>query len=104
MAWPRPALGGAVGGQEHYRHMYTVYIIQSKKVGKFYVGYTSNIVDRIQHHNSRANKSTRPYVPWEIIYQEHFPTKKEAWLRERQIKAYKGGNAFKKLVNNGGVA
>lgn len=37
-------------------------------------------------------------MPWEIVYKESFQTKKEAWLRERQIKSYKGGVAFKKLI------
>ena len=84
--------------------MYTVYIIQSETTKRFYVGYTSDMNDRLHHHNSGANKSTRHQTPWTVIYQEQYETKKEAWLRERQIKSYKGGSAFKKLVNIGGVA
>ena len=37
-------------------------------------------------------------MPWKIAYTESFKTKKEAWLRERQIKSYKGGVAFKNLL------
>jgi len=78
--------------------MYYTYIIQSEKNGKYYVGYTSDINDRLQRHNSRANRSTKLHSPWKLVYSEEFPDKKSAWLRERQIKSYKGGEAFKKLL------
>lgn len=84
--------------------MYSVYIIQSEKKSKYYIGHTSNIVDRLKHHNSGANKSTRYQAPWRIVHEEQYATKQEVWLCERQIKSYKGGSAFKKLLANGGVA
>jgi len=83
--------------------MYTVYILQSS-TGKHYVGYTSNLADRLRHHNSGASKSTRPYRPWKIVYTERYSDKASAWRRERQIKSYRGGAAFKKLLTDGGVA
>jgi len=79
--------------------MYSVYIIQSEKTNRYYIGYTNNIDDRLKHHNSGANKSTKPGIPWKIIYTENCVDKKSAWLRERQIKSYKGGEAFKKLID-----
>jgi len=83
--------------------MYTVYIIQSQKNGKYYIGYTNNLDGRLLHHNSGATRSTQSGRPWKIIHTEVFDDKRLAWLRERQIKSYKGGQAFKKLLN-GGVA
>ena len=79
--------------------VFTVYIIQSEKNNKYYVGYTSDIKDRLRRHNSGMNKSTKPYMPWNLKHAEEFKTKHEAWLREQQIKAYKGGEAFKSLIN-----
>ena len=78
--------------------MYSVYILKSKLNGRYYVGYTSDLQQRIKYHNNGKNISTKKYVPWEIAYSEPFETKKEAWLRERQIKSYKSGVAFKKLI------
>jgi len=83
--------------------MYTVYIIQSEKNARYYIGYTHELENRLKYHNSGATRSTRPYRPWKIVYTEMFRTKKEAWLREHKIKSYKGGEAFKKLLL-GGVA
>ena len=80
--------------------MFTVYIIKSEPSGRYYVGFTSNIDDRLKHHNSNATKSTKGKGPWKLVYQEQFSEKRAAWLREREIKSYKGGNAFKKLINH----
>jgi len=83
--------------------MYFVYILQSEKNSRYYIGYTSSVRDRLKHHNSGANQSTKPYRPWKVIFTEACIDKKSAWLRERQVKSYKSGEAFKKLIK-GGVA
>jgi len=79
--------------------MFTVYILQSEKNGRYYVGYTSDLLKRLRYHNSGKNKSTKNGIPWRIVMQENYGLKREAWLREHQIKRYKGGQAFKKLVH-----
>lgn len=58
--------------------MYFVYIIKSQKIDKYYIGMTKNINNRIRHHNSGANKSTRNKGPWRLIYKEKFLEKKDA--------------------------
>jgi len=78
--------------------MFNVYILQSDKTGKHYVGSTRNLEERIERHNAGRNKSTKPGRPWRIVYKEVFSTKQDAYRREMEIKSYKGGNAFKKLV------
>jgi putative endonuclease len=78
--------------------MYSVYVIQSEQNKKYYIGYTSNFENRLQKHNSGGNISTKNYRPWKLVYSEMFEDKRAAWLRERQIKSYKGGAAFKKML------
>jgi len=78
--------------------MFIVYILRSLKNGKFYIGQTQNIYDRIKRHNSGKAKSTKYYTPWEIVYTENYQTRGESCKRERQIKSYKGGEAFDKLL------
>jgi len=97
------AYGGAspkaMGGLARYLKifMYKVYIIQSQKNSKYYIGMALNLENRLKHHNSGATKSTKPGRPWKIVHYENCCDKKTAWLREKQIKSYKGGVAFKKL-------
>ena len=85
-------------------NMFVVYILKSISNSRYYIGMTSNIDQRLRDHNSGANRSTKNKGPWELIYTEVFDTKDEAFKRERKIKSYKGGQAFKRLINNGEVA
>ncbi len=80
--------------------MFYIYILKSETTGKYYIGYTSNLIQRISSHNHGKNTSTRYGIPWKIVYSEELKDKKLAWLREKQIKSYKGGEAFKKLIGN----
>ena len=78
--------------------MFYTYIIQSEKTNRYYVGFTGNIEQRLEKHNRGDVKSTKHGIPWRLIYSESFTDKNSAWKRERQIKSYKGGKAFKLLI------
>ncbi|MDO9572956.1 MAG: GIY-YIG nuclease family protein [Candidatus Omnitrophota bacterium] len=78
--------------------MYHVYVLRSLKDNKHYIGYTNNLERRLQDHNRRKSISIRHRGPFELIHEEIFQTKLEAIHRERQIKSYKGGDAFKELL------
>jgi len=79
--------------------MYYVYILKSHKDDNFYIGQTNNIENRLYKHNNGFVKSTRYRRPLELIHVEQFKTHKEAINRELKIKSYKGGEAFKKLID-----
>jgi putative endonuclease len=66
--------------------MYYIYIIESLKNGRYYVGSTVNLRDRMKRHNSGQMKSTKPHMPHKIVYTEPFPTLSEARKREAEIK------------------
>ncbi len=80
--------------------MYKVYIVQSEIHYRYYIGHTSDLDKRLLRHNAGLVHSTKSGRPWLIIYTEIFSSKDGALKRERQIKAYKGGEAFKKLFMN----
>jgi len=78
--------------------MYKVYILQSTKYGRYYIGHTNNLVDRLRRHNKGYVKSTTKFKPWQLVFFENFNTKSEAHRREMEIKSYKSGIKFKKLL------
>ena len=78
--------------------MYQVYILKSEIKEKYYIGHSHDITLRLERHNHGHVRSTKAYCPWKIIYSESFESKQEAYKRELQIKSYKGGEAFKKLI------
>jgi putative endonuclease len=81
--------------------MFKVYILKNSATGKHYIGSTNDFVRRLTEHNRGQTKSTRTKGIWKVIYTEDFDTALEAKRREKQIKSYKGGNAFRKLFMRG---
>lgn len=79
--------------------MYFVYILRSLKSGIYYTGYTNDLIRRLREHSSGKTRSLIKHIPLEIIYKEEYNNLKEARDRERQIKSYKSGVAFNKLIN-----
>ncbi len=69
---------------------YTVYIIKSSKDNKRYIGCTKNILRRLDEHNNGLVKSTRSRRPLELIYNEEFENKADAFAREKFFKSSKG--------------
>lgn len=78
--------------------MYTVYILRSILNKRYYIGSTSNLELRLRQHNAGKTKSLLKYLPVKVIYSEIYKTQLEAVRRELQIKSYKGGEAFKRLI------
>lgn len=79
--------------------MYYTYILKSDKSNILYYGLTSDLKKRGIGHNSGYSKSTRPYVPWKLLWYCGFPTKKQAEAFEKYLKSGLG-KAFsrKRLV------
>ena len=55
--------------------MYTVYILFSPSLSRYYVGYTNNICRRLSEHNRKKGKYTDAGIPWELVYTETFKTR-----------------------------
>ena len=80
------------------KFMVSLYILVSD-LGKYYVGITSLLVaNRIKRHNNGDVYSTKLHRPWKLIYTEKFTDFADARAREKKIKSWHGGNAFKKLI------
>jgi putative endonuclease len=76
-----------------------VYIIQSYKDKRYYIGETSDLTRRLAEHNEGMVKSTKYRIPFVLVYSEIHESRETALKREKQIKSFKGGQAFKKLIN-----
>ncbi len=65
---------------------YKVYVLFSKKLKKYYVGYTKDLEDRLIRHNTGRSRFTSKGIPWEMIKFYSCETRKEAITLERRIK------------------
>jgi len=52
--------------------MYFVYAISSKNKNYIYVGMTDNLKRRFYQHNSGKEKTTKPYLPFELLFTQEF--------------------------------
>jgi putative endonuclease len=80
--------------------MFTVYVIRCQKTGRRYIGFTQDVIQRLGQHNRGITKSTKNRGPWELVYQEHFQTKREALRRERFLKSGQGREELKRILKN----
>ena len=76
--------------------MYYVYVIKGRK--RYYIGSTKDAAKRLKEHNSGKTTSLKRQAPFQIVYLEKCGSKTEAIQREHKIKSFKGGNAFKKIL------
>ena len=77
---------------------YYIYILISKKDGKFYVGFTENLKNRFTQHQNGECESTAPRRPFELIFYEAYRNKYDALRREKYFKTSKGKTALKTML------
>ena len=67
--------------------MYYVYMLKTRGIKSItYVGYTNNLILRLNKHNSsKGAKSTRG-LKWKIIYKKRFNLKSKAMSYEYRLK------------------
>ena len=72
--------------------MHYVYILLSKRDRKLYVGYTNNLRNRLNKHNTGKVLATQNRLPMQLIYYEAHLDKQEARDREKYLKTGWGRN------------
>ncbi len=78
--------------------MVYLYILKNNQ-DKHYIGITTlSPNERLLRHNRGDVLSTKMGKPWTIIHIEQFKSIREARGKEKIIKRWHGGNAFKKLL------
>jgi len=79
--------------------MYYCYILLSSKSHIFYFGSTNDLRLRLKLHNSGEIKSTKPHIPWKLVWYGAFGTEKESRDFEQYLKTGSGKSfAYKRFV------
>ena len=80
--------------------MYTLYILHSESLDRYYVGYTNDLSRRLSEHNRKKGKYTDVGIPWTLVYTETFSRKESAMDREKYIKGRKSKKFIIELVTH----
>ena len=79
--------------------MFSVYVLYSKNWNKIYIGFTSDLEQRLRSHNELSKKGwTVKFRPWQLIYKEVYSLKPEAMKREKELKTAKGRDFIRFLI------
>lgn len=78
--------------------MYFVYVLKSQNNGKLYTGLTQNTEKRLKEHNSGWVKSTKPFIPYSMIYQEAHADRLSARKMEKYYKTAAGKRFLTKFA------
>jgi len=78
---------------------FAVYVLYSESADRLYIGFSSNSIERFRWHNGLSKKGfTLSHRPWKMIHVEFFCTKKDAMLREKQLKGGQGRSWIRVII------
>ena len=78
---------------------YFVYIIRSNVDDTYYKGFSENPLNRLLQHNNCESHFTSAKVPWQLVFVQELPSKKDALIREKALKKYSHAQ-IKILINS----
>ena len=62
------------------------HILYSESAGRFYIGQTDNLIERLARHNAGYEHSTRPYIPWKLVRFIEKNKRGDAMILEKKLK------------------
>lgn len=81
--------------------MFVIYILQSLKDGRTYVGFSSDVKKRLTEHNHGAVNATKNRRPFKILFTERAENITQAKKREKYWKSGAGRRKLKSFFENG---
>ena len=78
---------------------YQVYILRSLAAGKYYIGSTGDLHQRMVFHNSLGKGFTARHRPWEVVYVQECESKTQALAAEQKIKSWKSRVMIERLIH-----
>ena len=78
----------------------SVYIVYSKKLDKHYIGFTENLIQRLDFHlnDTQSRKFTYKVDDWELIFTIECETKHQGLSIEKHIKSMKSRIYIQNLI------
>jgi putative endonuclease len=80
--------------------MYYVYVLLSEKDNKFYTGFSEDVYNRLDQHNSGGVTSTKYRRPFKLVYFEASMNLQDALHREKYLKTTYGKRYIRNRLKN----
>jgi putative endonuclease len=72
---------------------YRVYVLQNR-YGKFYIGMTADVANRLAEHNAGRSRWTRGRGPWQLVWESEVLALGAARKLENRLKRQGRGSGF----------
>ena len=79
--------------------MFHTYVLRSQRTGRYYIGSTDNLEQRLIYHNTNKTRYTRGKGPWYLAWSELHSSRSEVVKREREIKGWKSRPYMERMLN-----
>lgn len=83
--------------------MYYVYILQSEKSGRYYIGSTNDLNRRLIEHNSGQTKSLKYLIPMKLVFSQEFLSVREVRKIEQRLKKFKNKDIIERIIKDGKI-
>ena len=81
---------------------YSLYILHSSKIDRFYIGVSNDVPQWVDRHNSDfySNAWFKRGIPWQLVLQYKCESKSQALFIERFIKKMKSKAFIRRLIDD----
>ena len=76
-----------------------VYILHNRIKDFIYIGYSENLRERFSNHNKGNVRSTKSFLPLDLVHYEAYKNMKDAKRREKYLKTNKGRKTLITMLN-----
>lgn len=78
-----------------------VYILESLRDGRYYIGSTTDIEQRLAHHQKGLTPSTKRFGGLKLVLHQKYDSLSEARKVEKKLKNYKRKDFIAKIIRDG---
>ena len=78
-----------------------VYILQSLRDGRYYIGSTLDLKNRLQHHQAGFTPTTKRFGKVKLVFKQEYPTLTESRKIEFKLKRFKRKDFIEKIISDG---
>jgi putative endonuclease len=78
--------------------MFTVYILFSPSLDRYYIGQTADLPQRLSYHKAGATAVTARTSDWQLVFAEDVLTRADAMQLEKAIKRGKSHSSIRRYI------
>ena len=77
-----------------------LYILQSEKNQRYYIGSTGDLARRLVEHNSGKTKSLVNLLPMQLVFSKSYENLQEARAMENKLKKFKSRDILERIIRD----